>query len=48
MRLRLNNFLSTPRFILTLTEISQKLGEMKDVSKKEKTEILKKDLHRIN
>lgn len=48
MRLRLNNFLSTPRFILSLTEISQKLGMMKDVSKKEKTEILKKELVRIN
>lgn len=48
MRIRLNNFLSTPRFILSLTEVSQKLGELKEVSKKDKLEILKKEIYRIN
>lgn len=40
--------MATPRFIKCLTDVSQKLGMMKDVPKIEKTNILKKELNRIN
>jgi hypothetical protein len=39
-RQKLNSFLSTPKFIKCLTEISQNLGNMKDTPKSEKISIL--------
>jgi hypothetical protein len=39
-RQKLNSFLSTPKFIKCLTEISQTLGQMKDTPKDVKVQIL--------
>mmetsp|Transcript_36913 Transcript_36913/g.56523 ORF Transcript_36913/g.56523 Transcript_36913/m.56523 type:complete len:257 (-) Transcript_36913:1603-2373(-) len=47
-RQRLNSFLSTPKFIKCLTEISQQLGQMKDKTKAIKLQILKHELIQIN
>lgn len=38
--LGLNSFLSTPKFIKCLTELSERLGMMRDASKAKKTKIL--------
>lgn len=43
-RQRLNSFLSTPKFIKCLTEISTNLGQMKETPKHEKTRILQHEL----
>jgi phosphatidylinositol 4-kinase len=47
-RHKLNSFLSTPKFIKCLTEVSQMLGKMKEVSKEDKLKILKQELNQIN
>ena len=47
-RQRLNQFMSTPKFIKCLTEISQNLGLMKEASKDEKKEILKREVVKLN
>jgi hypothetical protein len=47
-RQKLNSFLSTPKFIKCLTEISQNLGQMKDTPKSEKLSILQAELDKVN
>ena len=47
-RQRLNQFMSTPKFIKCLTELSQTLGLMKDAPKSEKKDILKAELIKLN
>lgn len=46
--LGLNSFLSTPKFIKCLTELSERLGMMRDVSKAKKTKILQDELIQLN
>ena len=44
----LNSFLSTPKFIKVLTELSRQLGQMKDAPKSEKQILLKEELIKLN
>ena len=46
--LGLNSFLSTPKFIKCLTELSERLGLMRDANKSTKMKILKEELLQIN
>lgn len=47
-RLRLQTFLSTPKFIKCLTDVSLQLSHAKGVPKEEKVKMLRSALHKIN